>query len=482
MPEMLAHLHSTRPGVVGKGWLGRLLRVYKLLPLFFSLALGLAEGIPAGHVAGTDGGSPNVLVIVADDLGWGDLGCYGCPDIQTPHLDRLAAEGVRFTQLYANGPECTPTRAAFFTARYQQRVGGLECAIGVGNVGRYDEAERLAKQRALGLPPEESTLTRVLATAGYRLVAIGKWHLGYEDHFLPRRFGFEYYFGPLGGAVDYFFHSEPDGTPMLYENDNPVVREGYITDLITEAAVHIIKEHPGTRPLFLYVAYTAPHTPYQPPGEKPPRPVPPEEQSKGTREIYKAMVERMDWGIGQILDSLREKNLDQQTLVVFFSDNGGTGLGRNGPFRGGKGGLFEGGIRVPGIIRWPGVLPPGRVYPYPVMTFDLSCSIVQEAQGRLPAGHWCDGIDIFPCIAEEKAPPERPLFWRARRGNRTWRAVRLGHWKYVVRSDGQQEEEFLFNLAKDPGEQENLLRQESERLKMLKSLLESWERDVRSKR
>ncbi len=479
---MFVHVDSANGTNTHKGWVGGFLRKVRGLPLVVFLILGTVGGVEARDSESVGGPLPHIVVIVADDLGWGDLGCYGCPDIRTPCLDRLAAEGIRFTQLYANGPECTPTRTAFFTARYQQRVGGLECAIGVGNVGRYDDAERLAQQRQLGLPPEEATLTRVLATAGYRLVAVGKWHLGYEYHFLPRRFGFEYYFGCLGGAVDYFDHVEPDGTPMLYENDDRVRREGYMTDLITGKAVDVIKNHMDPRPLFLYVAYTAPHSPYQAPGQKPPWPVPPEEQNKGTREVYKAMVERMDLGIGQILDALAERDMVRNTLVIFFSDNGGTGPGRNAPFRGGKGGLFEGGIRVPGIVRWPGVLPSGRVYRYPVMTFDLSCSILRAVKAPLPAGHWCDGIDIFSYVAAEEPPPDRPLFWRARRGNRTWKAVRLGDWKYILRIDGQKKEEFLFNLANAPGEEQNLWAEEPERLNMLRSLLEAWERDVRSKR
>ena len=479
---MFVHVDSANGTITHKGWLGGFLRKVGGLPLVVFLTLGTVGGVEARDSESVGGPLPHIVVIVADDLGWGDLGCYGCPDIRTPCLDRLAAEGIRFTQLYANGPECTPTRTAFFTARYQQRVGGLECAIGVGNVGRYDDAERLAQQRQLGLPPEEATVTQVLAAAGYRLVAVGKWHLGYEYHFLPRRFGFEYYFGCLGGAVDYFHHVEPDGTPMLYENDDRVRREGYMTDLITGKAVDVIKNHMDPRPLFLYVAYTAPHSPYQAPGQKPPWPVPPEEQNKGTREVYKAMVERMDLGIGQILDALAERDMVRNTLVIFFSDNGGTGPGRNAPFRGGKGGLFEGGIRVPGIVRWPGVLPSGRVYRYPVMTFDLSCSILRAVKAPLPAGHWCDGIDIFSYVAAEEPPPDRPLFWRARRGNRTWKAVRLGDWKYILRIDGQKKEEFLFNLANDPTEEQNLWAEEPERVNMLRSLLEAWERDVRSKR
>ncbi|MBI2479942.1 MAG: sulfatase-like hydrolase/transferase [Planctomycetia bacterium] len=171
------------------------------------------------------GTPPNVLLMMADNLGHGDLACYGCPDIKTPNIDRLASQGVRFTNYYANGPECSPTRTALFTGRYQQRVGGLECAIGSGNVGRYDDAIWLADQSQLGLPPRESTLIHALHDAGYSTAGLGKWHLGYEQHFLPSHHGFDYFLAALGGTIDYFYHNEPDGTPVLYENDRPIRRD-----------------------------------------------------------------------------------------------------------------------------------------------------------------------------------------------------------------------------------------------------------------
>jgi arylsulfatase A-like enzyme len=216
---------------------------------------------------------PNIVLIMADDLGYGDVGCYGCKDIRTPAIDGLAAEGVRFTAFYSNAPECTPTRTALLTGRYQQRVGGLECALGIGNVGRYDDAIRLRKTNDMGLPVEETSIARMLKDAGYATAISGKWHLGYEPKFFPLRHGFDSWFGPVGGAVDYFHHVENTGQLALYENDKPVQREGYLTDLITDEAVSFIQRS-RSKPFFLYVAYTAPHTPYQGPDDKRPEPVP----------------------------------------------------------------------------------------------------------------------------------------------------------------------------------------------------------------
>src|SRR3954452_16842812 len=227
------------------------------------LGLGFCSPVSAGP-----GAPPNVVLILADDLGYGDLGCYGCPDVRTPNLDRLAPPGVRFTSFYSNGQECTPTRAALLSGRYQHRVGGLECAIGIGNVGRYDDADRLARGHDLGLPADRSELARLLKAAGYTTAITGKWHLGYEPKFLPPNHGFDESFGPLGGGVDYFYHTEPGGGPMLYQDGRPVRRDGYMTDLITAEAEGVIR-CPHDRPFFLYVPYTAPHSPFQGPLDRP---------------------------------------------------------------------------------------------------------------------------------------------------------------------------------------------------------------------
>lgn len=450
--------------------LGRLVSVAALavLPLATEpTALGADASAP-----------PNIVFILADDLGYGDLGCYGCEDIRTPALDRLASQGVRFTNYYANGPECTPTRTALLTGRYQQRVGGMECAIGTGNVGRYDDAIRLANQHDLGLPTSEVTIVGLLKDTGYTTACFGKWHLGYEPKFGPLKHGFDQYFGPLGGGVDYYFHTEWDGVPVLYENERPVQREGYMTDLITEAAVRFVRNHSTDRPFFLYLPYTAPHNPLQGPDERPAAPKTQEDWNKGTRATYAAMVERMDQGIGKVLEALEACSLAGNTLVLFASDNGGTKEARNAPFSGHKGGLLEGGIRVPCIVRWPGVLRAGLVTNQVAITFDLSRSILRAAGAEPPADHQLDGIDILREI--ETGPPRpRTLFWRQRRGDQTWRAVHDRQMKYVSRQNGDKIDESLFNLKTDPAETENLLTSRPEEAARLKQFLEAWQSEVK---
>lgn len=437
----------------------------------------LAAGLLAAGAAAGDGPRPNIVFVLADDLGYGDVGCYG-GRVPTPHIDGLAREGVRLTQFYSNGPECTPTRTALMTGRYQQRVGGLECALGTGNVGRYDDAIRLAAAHELGLPPSEDGLARRLRGAGYATVIAGKWHLGYEPKFLPSRHGFDRWFGPIGGAVDYFHHVEPGGLPGLYEDDRPVRREGYLTDLITDEALRAIAAA-GDRPLFLYVAYTAPHTPIQGPEDRSDRPVPEDRWNQGTRESYGAMIRRMDDGVGRILAALAARQMETNTLVVFASDNGGTKMADNGPLKGTKGGLFEGGIRVPCVIRWPGVLPRGAPSAQVGITMDLTASMLRAAGAEPARG---DGMDLVAKLAAGGPPEPRTLFWRARRGEVTWKAVRDGDLKYVARRGAAAAEEHLFDLAADTGESNDLSAARAEDLARLKRKLDDWEREVRPAR
>jgi len=446
-----------------------------------------AAGPAAARAAGAQapapqGRRPHIVLILSDDLGYGDVGCYGCPDIRTPAIDHLASEGVRLSQCYAAAPECTPTRTAFITGRYPQRVGGLECAIGLGNVGRYDDAIRLAEKHELGLPAEETSLARRLKDAGYATALCGKWHLGYERKFFPDRHGFDSWIGPLGGACDYFLHTEPDGANVLYENGAPVQRDEYMTDLITDAAVDRIRRHEGDRPLFLYVAYTAPHAPYQGPNDRAKGPVEKGKMEVGTHATYVEMIERMDQGVAKILAALAGKGMAESTLVFFTSDNGANPMGSNGRLAGAKGGLYEGGIRVPCIVRRPGVVPRGATSEQPCITMDLSASIVRAAGAAPPPGRTLDGIDVLGDIAAGRPVQSRTLFWRARRGERTWRAVRDGSLKYLSRQDGTALTEWLFDLTADPAEKEDLSARRPDDAKRLKALLADWEREVRPRR
>ncbi len=425
---------------------------------------------------------PNIVFLLADDLGYGDLGCYGRTDIKTPVLDRLAREGVRFTQYYANGQECTPTRTALLTGRYQQRVGGLECAIGTGNIGRYDDAARLRETNDLGLPPEQNTLVRGLKTAGYRTAITGKWHLGYEPKFAPNLHGFDRTFYCIGGGMDYFHYLDNLAGYNLFVDGNPVRREGYFTDLLTEQALAFLDAQ-DRQPFFLYVPFTAPHSPFQGPADHQDDPLPLDsslwDQAGAPPLVYLAMIEHMDTCIGRILARLDQRGLAKNTVVFFASDNGGTRSARNEPLSGIKGSTMEGGIRVPGMIRWPGVIPAGTTSDQACMTVDCTASMLRIAGAEPPAGQKLDGIDVVKLVQENRPPQSRTLFWRGRRGERTWRAVRDGDLKYVCRDDNGKMDEYLFDLSCDVSEKTNLLQTRSDDADRLKRLLAQWEQEVK---
>jgi len=428
---------------------------------------------------------PNIVFILADDLGYGDLASYGREDIKTPVIDGIAADGVRFTQYYANGPECSPTRTAFLTGRYQQRVGGLECAIGTGNVGRYDDAIRLRETNDLGLPVEETSIARMLKDAGYATAITGKWHLGYEPKFAPNLHGFDYSFYCIGGGMDYFHYLDTVAGYNLFVNGNPVSREGYFTDLATDEGIKFIDQH-ADEPFFLYLPYTSPHAPFQGPGDYQPDPLPLDSplwnQGKAPPDVYIAMIERMDKCVGRVLKKLDEKGLADNTVVIFSSDNGGTGSARNTPMSRIKGTTFEGGIRVPAMVRWPGVIPKGLVSDQVCITMDFSASIVRIAGAAIPPGRRFDGIDILKLVEAGRSPQKRTLFWRGRRGNQTWRAVRDGDMKYIRRERGGRVEEYLFDLANDVSETRNLLDDQPKEAERLKALLADWEKEVKPTR
>jgi N-acetylgalactosamine-6-sulfatase len=444
------------------------------------------EPLQPAEAAKLDAGSPNIVLLLADDLGYGDLGCYGGA-ARTPNIDRLAREGVRFTQFYANGPECSPTRTAFITGRYQHRVGGLECAIGSGNVGRYDDAIRLRARNELGLPTNEISIGRLLKQAGYATALFGKWHLGYEDRFAPQHHGFDHAFYCLGGGMDYFHHVEESVAfgSVLRLNGQTLRREGYFTDLIREEAVRFIEANQGRR-FFLYVPFTAPHSPFQGPNDRQPQPLPANsplwDQGKAPPAVYAAMIERMDQAVGRILATLETNGLASNTLVVFASDNGGTASARNAPLSGLKGSTMEGGIRVPCLLRWPGVLPAGAVSDQVGITMDLTTSFARAAGVSAPPDRPFDGVDLVTPLAARQPPLPRTLFWRGRRGDNTWWAVRDGDLKYVRRAQGGAVTEWLFDLAGDVAERNNLLSERSNDVGRLRSRLAQWENEVRPRR
>ena len=434
---------------------------------------------------------PNVILILADDLGYGDLGCYGSEEIKTPNIDKLANQGVHFTQFYSNGPECTPTRAALLSGLYQQRIGGLECAIGAGNVGRYDEAKWLSDQRELGLPPEFSVLPRNLKLQGYNTTLFGKWHLGYDEKFRPDKQGFDHSLGPLGYGGDYFYHVEQapirqddfSGAHNLALNGSEIFRDGeYMTDIITKEAISWLTQQDDHTPFFLYIPFTAPHSPYQGPDDDIGRPILEDEWKFKSREKFIEMTESMDNGIGEILQHLEEMELARETIVIFFSDNGGNGQGNNGILSGYKGHVWEGGIRVPCIIRWPGNIEAGKTSSQVAISFDITCSLLNLC-GSETESIPLDGYDIINHIISDNADKERTLYWRNRRGKVVKKAVRHGDNKYLVefRSDTIFLEG-MYNLKEDRSEKNNHLDIYPEKADSLKSLLQDWEQEVKAKR
>ena len=400
---------------------------------------------------------PNVLFILADDLGYGDLSCYGRPDYQTPVLDGLARQGVKLTSAYAAAPVCTPTRCAFVTGRYPQRT----------EVGLHEPLT--ARDRDNGLPANQPTIAALLKTNGYDTALIGKWHLGWKPEFGPNRHGFDEFFGILSGAGDYFTHRSSDsGGADLWENLEPIQRVGYLTDLLSDRAVEFITRR-RTKPFYLSLHYTAPHSPWEGPedeaightthGEGP-------MINGGSLKIYASMVKSMDAGIGRVLDALRRARLDRNTLVIFTSDNGGERYSYNWPFSLQKLYLWEGGIRVPAIVRWPGTIPASRISDQPIITMDWTATIL-AATGTAPdPASPLDGEDVMPVCKGTRLPYERTLCWRTQ----ARAAARVGNWKYLNDSGN----EYLFDLSLDPGEKNDLRGSHGDMFKRIRAQYEKW--------
>lgn len=440
-----------------------------------ALTAPLGAATPATRPAAASSSRPNIIFILADDLGYGDLGCMGATDIKTPHIDRLAKEGVKFSDFYSNAPVCTPTRAGFMTGRWQQRIG-LEFAFGY----MVEQSRRVNGAwvpepdiHGLGLPLGETTIADRLKKAGYATGAFGKWHLGYRDEFNPTKRGFDEYFGELLGHADYYQHNYYDGTPALRDGMQRVKREGYFTDLVNERAVKFVRDH-AAHPFFLYVPHLAVHGPFQPP-DAPATPfVTKETMLHGSRAIYKAMLERVDRGVGEILAELDRQGIAENTLVVFSADNGGERWSNSGPLFHHKATLWEGGIRVPCLMRWPAKLPKGKVTGQMGITMDLHATFLAAAGVALPREKPLDGIDLLPLLTGQPQR-ERTFYWRMDRSNRKQRAIREGKWKYL--NDGNTMD-LLFNLEADIGERVNVGYRHPDVLARLKDSLKAWEAEI----
>jgi len=410
---------------------------------------------------------PNILMIVADDLGYADLSAYGQFDFQTPALDRLAREGVRCTHGYANSSLCTNTRVALITGRWQYRF-----AIGLAEPLRYADRER-ADMR---LPPDHPTLPSLLRAAGYRTALIGKWHLGALPQHGPLHSGYESFYGISGGHAGYFTHLGEGGQPDLWEGDVLVEEQGYLTNLLSDRAEAFVRgQAQGNRPFFLSLHYTAPHWPWSAPSveaasRERERKIKARHLSQdgGSPAIYGEMVTTMDAGIGRVLQALHETELADDTLVIFTSDNGGERYSNMWPFVGRKRDLLEGGLRVPLIFRWPARIAAGRTSTQVAISMDLTATCLDAAGVAPSASAPLDGISLLPQLCDNAADIERTLHWRMR--DPAQRATRAGHWKYLA-IDGR---EFLFDLAYDWRERTNFADDEPSRLASMRAAWERW--------
>jgi arylsulfatase A-like enzyme len=439
--------------------------------LFTTLATALLLIASATGTRQSPPHRPNVVLIMTDDAGYADTGSYGAPDIRTPNIDSLARDGVKLTDFYANAMSCTPTRAGLIAGRYQQRYG-IEFVLASPGVPGSDG----------GLPPLPHSLPLLMKRNGYATALMGKWHLGYTRAFSPRAHGFDLFFGSKSAAIDYHTHvtvrpSEGaqfiSAQPDLWEDDALIEQDGYMTDLITRRSVEFINRN-ATRPFFIDVAFTAPHSPVQ-------RPDGPRTPATGaaTRADYIAVMERVDRGVGEILQALRTHALEQNTIVIFTNDNGGVGLSHSAPLFHRKFSAWEGGIRVPALLRWPGRLPAGTVSSQVGMTMDLTASILAATATPVPSDARLEGVNLLP-ILERKAPPvERTVFWRTGGPspvNMNQKAVRSGDWKLMI--DGAVTRIFLFDVKADPGERHDLFARRPDVVQRLQRLLAEWERDV----
>lgn len=416
----------------------------------------IAAVISAAESTAAD--KPNIVIIIGDDMGYADVGFHGCQDIPTPHLDALSASGVRCSNGYVSGPYCSPTRAGFLTGRYQQRFGHEFNAGGAGT----------------GLPVTETTLADRLKAAGYKTAAVGKWHLGAEDRFHPQARGFGEYFGFLGGAHDYF-----NSQGVLRGKEQSGEKE-YLTDAFAREAVVFIDRH-RSEPFFLYLAFNAVHTPMQADDARLRKFASIEDKMRRT---YAAMTFAMDEAIGRVRKQLSESGLERNTLVVFFSDNGGPtmqGTTVNGsinkPLRGSKRTTLEGGVRVPFVLSWPGTLPAGKVYDAPVIQLDAHATALAAAGIAIQPEWKLDGVDLAPYVTGRKAgAPHDVLYWRF--GQQM--AIRAGDWKlvrYDTAADGQKPgvtETKLYNLKDDLGEAHDLVAQMPEKVRELQSKWDAW--------
>jgi arylsulfatase A-like enzyme len=408
---------------------------------------------------------PNIVFILADDLGYADVSCYGRPDLRTPNIDSIARRGVRFLQAYANSAVCSATRTALITGRYQYRLRiGLE--------------EPLAGNPAVGLPPEHPTLPSLLKKAGYSSTLVGKWHLGTLPKFGPLRSGYDHFYGFRGGAVDYYSHKSGNRDD-LWDDDVPIHETGYLTELLGTRAVQVINGYAKSpQPFMVSLHFNAPHWPWEAPGD--------EAESQrlgakagsggntlidfdgGSQKTYQQMIEAMDRQIGRVLQALKANRLTENTIVIFTSDNGGERFADTWPFTGKKTELLEGGLRIPSVISWPARIPQGKTTEQVSISMDWVPTLLAAGGASADAAYPLDGMNLLPGLIQNAAPIPRKLFWRYKANAQ--RAVRDGDYKFLK----ILENTFLFNVVEDPLERANLKERQKDRYQKLIREWHEW--------
>jgi arylsulfatase A-like enzyme len=447
---------------------------YLLLPglsiLNLSRRVVLQYLIPLQFFFGNPGFSlaqkPNIIYIMADDMGYGDLSSFGRKDYQTVNFDKLASEGMIFKNAYAAAAVCTPTRAAFMTGRYPGRTA-------IGLLEPWIPSPRDAE---IGLSESDFSIAAAVKRAGYETALIGKWHLGTGAAFTPARNGFDYFYGIKTGAADYVSHRGDAGKVDMYENDNLIEPTGYMTDLLGAKAIAFL-DTPHAKPFFLSLQFTAPHWPWQGPTDQPlpdslfqiPRGM----LSNGSPAIYASMMKSLDDQIGKIMSVLSSKGLDKNTVIIFTSDNGGEKFSNMGPYSKGKMNAWEGGLRVPAFVKWPGKIKPGTSTKQAVITMDWTATILAIAGAKGDSRFPADGISLIPVFEKRGKETKRTFYWRlTQRTNQ--HAILEGDWKYL----NDAGKEYLFNISEDPGEKVNLMQTNEEKFSNLKQKYAAWQNTI----
>jgi len=404
---------------------------------------------------------PNIIYIMTDDMGYSDLSGYGRKDYTTPNLDKLASQGIKFVNAYSAGPLCTPTRTAFMTGRYPAKTP----------VGLIEPLTGSKRDSTFGLTSDFPSVASLMKASGYETALIGKWHLGHLAQHSPVKNGFDYFYGFHSGAADYISHKGEGRTHDFYENDSLIYPEGYLTDLFSQKAIAFIKQK-HNKPFFLTLTFNAPHWPWQGPTDRPYNDSV-DFRKGGSPTIYAAMMKSLDDGVGEIMKTLDDKQLANQTIVIFTNDNGGERYSDNGGFAKAKSTLWEGGIRVPAFVRWPNKINAGITTQQVTITMDWTTTILSVGKAKANSNFPLDGIDLMPIMTEKKKTVERTIYWRTFQRAKQ-KAIRDGKWKYLLDEKG----EYLFDLLADQGEKNDLKEKQGIIFNRLKKRYAKWEKTV----